>query len=171
MSSTPEILRRVPGAYRLHSLSTTRKREARAAAEAIDAHSGTCRHQISHLHPPSIATVKLALLWPRLPQDLYMICVLPTLSSHISFLTADRLYRAYSSPMDAVEKANVERQKRWIKDQKVGEGTYAVVYRGLSRSYSRTTLRTDIGCEKVERRGPAERSLSRKSKWACSRMD
>ncbi|KAG6910205.1 cyclin-dependent serine/threonine protein kinase [Tephrocybe rancida] len=32
--------------------------------------------------------------------------------------------------MDAVEKANTERQKRWTKDQKVGEGTYAVVYRG-----------------------------------------
>ncbi|KAI9432644.1 CMGC/CDK/CDK7 protein kinase [Lactarius psammicola] len=32
--------------------------------------------------------------------------------------------------MDAVEKANAERQKRWVKDQKVGEGTYAVVYRG-----------------------------------------
>ena len=56
--------------------------------------------------------------------------------------------------MDAVEKANAERQKRWcvclrhflkarpnrshgpqtkrVKDQKVGEGTYAVVYRGSS---------------------------------------
>ncbi|KAF8631867.1 hypothetical protein AX15_002137 [Amanita polypyramis BW_CC] len=32
--------------------------------------------------------------------------------------------------MDAVEKANIERQKKWTKDQKVGEGTYAVVYRG-----------------------------------------
>ncbi|KAH9975994.1 CMGC/CDK/CDK7 protein kinase [Lactifluus volemus] len=32
--------------------------------------------------------------------------------------------------MDAVERANAERQKRWVKDQKVGEGTYAVVYRG-----------------------------------------
>ncbi|KAI0343218.1 Pkinase-domain-containing protein [Trametopsis cervina] len=32
--------------------------------------------------------------------------------------------------MDAVEKANTERQKRWAKDQKIGEGTYAVVYRG-----------------------------------------
>jgi len=32
--------------------------------------------------------------------------------------------------MDAVEKENTERQKRWAKDQKVGEGTYAVVYRG-----------------------------------------
>ncbi|TDL24030.1 Pkinase-domain-containing protein [Rickenella mellea] len=36
--------------------------------------------------------------------------------------------------MDAVEKANAERQKRWIKDQKVGEGTYAVVYRGHEAS-------------------------------------
>ncbi|KAF9531727.1 kinase-like domain-containing protein [Crepidotus variabilis] len=32
--------------------------------------------------------------------------------------------------MDAVEKANEERQKRWVKDKKVGEGTYAVVYQG-----------------------------------------
>ncbi|KAI0704316.1 CMGC/CDK/CDK7 protein kinase [Cytidiella melzeri] len=32
--------------------------------------------------------------------------------------------------MDAVEKANAERQRRWAKDQKIGEGTYAVVYRG-----------------------------------------
>ncbi|KAH9924728.1 CMGC/CDK/CDK7 protein kinase [Fomitopsis serialis] len=32
--------------------------------------------------------------------------------------------------MDAVEKANTDRQKRWAKDQKIGEGTYAVVYRG-----------------------------------------
>ncbi|KAG9312915.1 kinase-like domain-containing protein [Chiua virens] len=39
--------------------------------------------------------------------------------------------------MDAVEKANAERQKKWIKDQKVGEGTYAVVYRGREASTSR----------------------------------
>ncbi|KAM5532377.1 hypothetical protein V8D89_013971 [Ganoderma adspersum] len=32
--------------------------------------------------------------------------------------------------MDAVEKANADRQRRWSKDQKIGEGTYAVVYRG-----------------------------------------
>ncbi|KAM6496987.1 Protein kinase-like domain containing protein [Amanita muscaria] len=32
--------------------------------------------------------------------------------------------------MDVVEKANLDRQKRWIKDSKAGEGTYAVVYRG-----------------------------------------
>lgn len=48
--------------------------------------------------------------------------------------------------MDAVEKANADRQKRWYalvstcscgcsrsrraKDQKIGEGTYAVVYKG-----------------------------------------
>jgi len=32
--------------------------------------------------------------------------------------------------MDAVEKANIERQKRWVKVEKAGEGTYAVVYRG-----------------------------------------
>ncbi|KAH9000361.1 kinase-like domain-containing protein [Lactarius akahatsu] len=32
--------------------------------------------------------------------------------------------------MDAVERANADRQKKWVKDQKVGEGTYAVVYRG-----------------------------------------
>ncbi|KXN86568.1 Serine/threonine-protein kinase crk1 [Leucoagaricus sp. SymC.cos] len=32
--------------------------------------------------------------------------------------------------MDAVEKANAARQQRWIKDRKVGEGTYAVVYQG-----------------------------------------
>ncbi|SJL03988.1 related to KIN28-cyclin-dependent ser/thr protein kinase [Armillaria ostoyae] len=39
--------------------------------------------------------------------------------------------------MDAVERANVERQKRWVKDQKVGEGTYAVVYRGREASTGR----------------------------------
>ncbi|KAJ7281957.1 kinase-like domain-containing protein [Mycena rebaudengoi] len=39
--------------------------------------------------------------------------------------------------MDAVEKANTERQKRWVKDQKVGEGTYAVVYRGREASTNR----------------------------------
>ncbi|KLO17973.1 CMGC/CDK/CDK7 protein kinase [Schizopora paradoxa] len=32
--------------------------------------------------------------------------------------------------MDAVEKANEARQKRWSKDKKVGEGMYAVVYQG-----------------------------------------
>ncbi|KAI0728009.1 CMGC/CDK/CDK7 protein kinase [Fomitopsis betulina] len=32
--------------------------------------------------------------------------------------------------MDAVERANTDRRKRWAKDQKIGEGTYAVVYRG-----------------------------------------
>ncbi|GLB41753.1 putative protein kinase superfamily protein [Lyophyllum shimeji] len=32
--------------------------------------------------------------------------------------------------MDAVEKENTERQRRWAKDRKVGEGTYAVVYQG-----------------------------------------
>ncbi|KAL0067223.1 TFIIH complex serine/threonine-protein kinase subunit kin28 [Marasmius tenuissimus] len=32
--------------------------------------------------------------------------------------------------MDAVERENADRQKRWAKEQKVGEGTYAVVYRG-----------------------------------------
>ncbi|KAH0836592.1 kinase-like domain-containing protein [Lanmaoa asiatica] len=43
--------------------------------------------------------------------------------------------------MDAVEKANAERQKKWAKDQKIGEGTYAVVYRGPSfRSYPRVPL-------------------------------
>ncbi|KIL00759.1 hypothetical protein PAXRUDRAFT_7974 [Paxillus rubicundulus Ve08.2h10] len=39
--------------------------------------------------------------------------------------------------MDAVEQANAERQKRWVKDQKVGEGTYAVVYRGREASTGR----------------------------------
>ncbi|KAJ7065207.1 kinase-like domain-containing protein [Mycena amicta] len=39
--------------------------------------------------------------------------------------------------MDAVQKANAERQKRWVKDQKIGEGTYAVVYRGAEASTSR----------------------------------
>ncbi|KAJ7230704.1 kinase-like domain-containing protein [Mycena pura] len=39
--------------------------------------------------------------------------------------------------MDAVEKANAERQKQWAKDQKVGEGTYAVVYRGREASTGR----------------------------------
>ncbi|KAH9935916.1 CMGC/CDK/CDK7 protein kinase [Epithele typhae] len=32
--------------------------------------------------------------------------------------------------MDAVEKANADRQRQWAKDQKIGEGAYAVVYRG-----------------------------------------
>jgi len=40
------------------------------------------------------------------------------------------LTRVSKVSMDAVERANAERQKRWVKDQKVGEGTYAVVYRG-----------------------------------------
>ncbi|KAF7317894.1 Cmgc cdk cdk7 protein kinase [Mycena kentingensis (nom. inval.)] len=39
--------------------------------------------------------------------------------------------------MDAVEQANAERQKRWVKDQKIGEGTYAVVYRGREASTNR----------------------------------
>ncbi|KAN0088551.1 Protein kinase-like domain containing protein [Tylopilus felleus] len=39
--------------------------------------------------------------------------------------------------MDAVEKANAERQKQWTKDQKIGEGTYAVVYRGREASTSK----------------------------------
>ncbi|KAF8498592.1 kinase-like domain-containing protein [Russula emetica] len=39
--------------------------------------------------------------------------------------------------MDAVERANAARQKRWVKDQKVGEGTYAVVYRGRELSTGR----------------------------------
>ncbi|KAF9245302.1 kinase-like domain-containing protein [Melanogaster broomeanus] len=39
--------------------------------------------------------------------------------------------------MDAVETANAARQKQWIKDQKVGEGTYAVVYRGREASTGR----------------------------------
>jgi hypothetical protein len=56
--------------------------------------------------------------------------------------------------MDAVEKANAERQKKWCelipkysaqvvnhqlsraKVQKIGEGTYAVVYRGSSSTTS-----------------------------------
>jgi len=32
--------------------------------------------------------------------------------------------------MDVVERANAERQKQWIKEKKVGEGQYAVVYQG-----------------------------------------
>ncbi|KIY73317.1 CMGC/CDK/CDK7 protein kinase [Cylindrobasidium torrendii FP15055 ss-10] len=39
--------------------------------------------------------------------------------------------------MDVVEKANAERQKRWTKDQKVGEGAYAVVYRGREAATGR----------------------------------
>lgn len=39
--------------------------------------------------------------------------------------------------MDAVERANAERQKRWAKDQKIGEGTYAVVYRGREMATGR----------------------------------
>ncbi|KAH8111013.1 Pkinase-domain-containing protein [Phellopilus nigrolimitatus] len=32
--------------------------------------------------------------------------------------------------MDAVEKANAAKQKKWVKDRKIGEGAYAVVYEG-----------------------------------------
>ncbi|KZV64661.1 Pkinase-domain-containing protein [Peniophora sp. CONT] len=39
--------------------------------------------------------------------------------------------------MDAVEKANLERQKRWIKDKKVGEGMFAVVYQGREAATGR----------------------------------
>ncbi|GJE91045.1 serine/threonine-protein kinase crk1 [Phanerochaete sordida] len=39
--------------------------------------------------------------------------------------------------MDAVERANAEHQKQWAKDQKIGEGTYAVVYRGREVSTGR----------------------------------
>ncbi|THH10359.1 hypothetical protein EW145_g1399 [Phellinidium pouzarii] len=39
--------------------------------------------------------------------------------------------------MDAVEKANATRQKKWIKEQKVGEGTYAVVYQGREANTTR----------------------------------
>ncbi|OSX64258.1 hypothetical protein POSPLADRAFT_1065522 [Postia placenta MAD-698-R-SB12] len=39
--------------------------------------------------------------------------------------------------MDAVEKANTERQRRWVKDQKIGEGMYAVVYRGREAATGR----------------------------------
>ncbi|KAL0953548.1 hypothetical protein HGRIS_004770 [Hohenbuehelia grisea] len=39
--------------------------------------------------------------------------------------------------MDAVEKANTERQQKWSKVGKVGEGTYAVVYRGRDASTNR----------------------------------
>ncbi|KAJ3903542.1 kinase-like domain-containing protein [Lentinula edodes] len=39
--------------------------------------------------------------------------------------------------MDAVERENLDRQKRWAKEQKVGEGAYAVVYRGREFSTGR----------------------------------
>ncbi|EIM86789.1 Pkinase-domain-containing protein [Stereum hirsutum FP-91666 SS1] len=39
--------------------------------------------------------------------------------------------------MDVVERANLERQRRWVKDQKVGEGQYAVVYRGREAATGR----------------------------------
>ncbi|KAE9398564.1 Pkinase-domain-containing protein [Gymnopus androsaceus JB14] len=39
--------------------------------------------------------------------------------------------------MDAVERENSDRQKSWAKEQKVGEGTYAVVYRGREVSTGR----------------------------------
>ncbi|TFY74302.1 hypothetical protein EWM64_g9710 [Hericium alpestre] len=39
--------------------------------------------------------------------------------------------------MDAVEKANADRQRRWTKDRKVGEGTYAVVYQGREAATGR----------------------------------
>ena|ERR1700733_2466470 len=40
--------------------------------------------------------------------------------------------------MDRVETANQARAKQWMKEAKVGEGTYAVVYRGNELSRSRT---------------------------------
>ncbi|KAJ3475697.1 hypothetical protein NLI96_g11664 [Meripilus lineatus] len=39
--------------------------------------------------------------------------------------------------MDAVERENAARQKKWAKDQKIGEGAYAVVYRGREVSTGR----------------------------------
>jgi len=39
--------------------------------------------------------------------------------------------------MDAVERANTERQRLWTKDRKVGEGTYAVVYQGREATTGR----------------------------------
>jgi len=39
--------------------------------------------------------------------------------------------------MDAAEKANAERQARWLKEAKIGEGTYAVVYRAREKSTGR----------------------------------
>ncbi|KAI0028549.1 kinase-like domain-containing protein [Vararia minispora EC-137] len=39
--------------------------------------------------------------------------------------------------MDAVERTNQEHQRRWIKDKKVGEGTYAVVYQGREAATGR----------------------------------
>ncbi|KAL1696560.1 kinase-like domain-containing protein [Schizophyllum commune] len=39
--------------------------------------------------------------------------------------------------MDAVERENEARQKRWIKDKKVGEGMYAVVYQGREAASKR----------------------------------
>src|SRR6266436_6800450 len=50
--------------------------------------------------------------------------------------------RALLSPMDAVERSNQERAKRWTKEAKVGEGTYAVVYRGPSRYWVARHVRT-----------------------------
>jgi len=40
--------------------------------------------------------------------------------------------------MDRVETANQARAKQWMKEAKVGEGTYAVVYRGDELSRLRT---------------------------------
>ncbi|TEB36700.1 Pkinase-domain-containing protein [Coprinellus micaceus] len=39
--------------------------------------------------------------------------------------------------MDAVEQENSERQKKWLKDKKIGEGTYAVVYQGREAGTNR----------------------------------
>ncbi|KAF6761554.1 CMGC/CDK/CDK7 protein kinase [Ephemerocybe angulata] len=39
--------------------------------------------------------------------------------------------------MDVVEQENAERQRRWLKDKKIGEGTYAVVYRGKEANVGR----------------------------------
>ncbi|KAF9006001.1 CMGC/CDK/CDK7 protein kinase [Cyathus striatus] len=39
--------------------------------------------------------------------------------------------------MDVVERANADRQRRWTKEKKVGEGTYAVVYQGREATTGR----------------------------------
>ncbi|KAH8832204.1 CMGC/CDK/CDK7 protein kinase [Flagelloscypha sp. PMI_526] len=47
--------------------------------------------------------------------------------------------------MDAVEKANTDKQNRWAKERKVGEGTYAVVYQGKD-----TTTGKKIAIKKIK---------------------
>lgn len=72
--------------------------------------------------------------------------------------------------MDRVETANQTRAKQWTKEAKVGEGTYAVVYRGERILLWLPNALVNTVYLQVERPRRAAVSLSRKSKLASSRM-